>query len=396
MGIPTPFHSRTSALCTSLQWREWAGYFAVSRYGATHDTEYFAFREAAGLLDVTPLYKYDVTGRDALALANRIATRDMEKVAPDMATYTCWCDEEGKIIEEGTLFRMGEDRVRFNTTSPTFRWLHQCAVGFEVEILDRTEEIAAVAVQGPTSRDLLVPLCDFDLAKLPYFGLASGRLGRIPALVSRTGYTGDLGYEIWVSAENAESLWDLLMAEGKPWGLIPAGLLALDGTRIEAGFILADVDYTSAHKAMIESRESTPYELSLGWSVHLNKAPPFIGQEALAAEKRRGPARRLVGLELDWPELERLYDAVGLAPEICSMGWRTAVPVYSGRRQIGRATSGVWSPILKKNLALATLDAPFARLKSRVEIEWTVDYVRHKLPATVVRRPFLDLARRKA
>ncbi len=404
MPIPTPFHSRTAALCTSMRWKDWAGYHAVCAYDSYHEREYFAIRHAAGLIDVTPLHKYEVCGRDAAAFLARLMVRDVSKLPAGRVAYLCWCDEHGKIIDDGTVSRFDDARFRVTSTEPALAWLLRHADGYELTIEDSSATIAALALQGPNARDILQEISDGEIGSLRWFGttearIRGGRTGRmrIKARISRTGYTGDLGYEIWVDNKRATALWDALLAAGKRYGLQPAGLDALDMTRIEAGFILNGVDYFPAQRCLIESRKSSPYELGLGWTVNLDREP-FNGQAALRAERQRGSAWALVGLEYDWDELEALYAEHGLPAEICSSAWRRAVPVYepTADTQVGYATSGTWSPLIKKNIALASVHARFGQIGTRLEIETTVEFVRRRVTATVVRKPFFDPERKRA
>ncbi|MHB2021388.1 MAG: aminomethyltransferase family protein [Candidatus Xenobia bacterium] len=396
MGVPTPFHNKTAPLMKSMRWKEWAGYYAPEKYDPVHDNEYHLFRQSAGLLDVSPLFKYDVRGRDAMRLMNRIMTRDVRKLKQNQVGYTCWCDDDGKVIDDGTIWRLEDDWLRVTSANPSMRWFLQNAEGMKVDVVDSSERIAALALQGPKALDVLNACADKRLDTLKFFWLTSVKLGDVDTYVTRTGYTGDLGYEIWVPRENAERLWDVLMDAGRIHGIGPAGLNALDMCRIEAGFILIDVDYTSAKHAMIEDQKSSPFEISLGWTVHLDKDVPFIGQQALIAEKQRGSDWGFVGLEIDWVELEQAYDAAGLPPHLPTAAWRQIVPVYDRGRQIGRATSGVWSPILKKNLALATVEAKYEKVGTELKIEQLVDWQRKLFTARVVNKPFFDPPRKKA
>jgi aminomethyltransferase len=395
MPIGTPFHSRTSALCASQQWRDWSGYFVASSYQVLHEPEYFAIRNTAALIDVSPLFKYDVRGRDALALVNRTITRDAARAAAGQALYACWCDDEGKVIQDGTVFRLGEDRFRLNLAEPALRWLRLNATGMEVAIEDVSERIAALALQGPSSRRILEPVTEADLQRLRFFRLTETRIGEIPALLSRTGYTGDLGYEIWVEAADAERLWDLLMEAGRPHGLLPAGMLALDLARLEAAFVLLEVDYVSAEKALIPSQKYSPFEIGLGWTVDLGKES-FVGRRALARESEEGPRRRLVGIEIDWEEFEALFRRQGLPPDVPRAAWRGGVPIYDGDgTQIGHATTGGWSATLKKYIALATLRSAYATPGTEVSFEVTVEHARRRVRATVVKTPFFDPERKR-
>jgi aminomethyltransferase len=359
-----------------------------------HDYEYHAIRSSAALIDVSPLFKYEVRGRDALNLVNRVVTRDAAKCAVGQAIYTCLCDDEGKVIQDGTVFRLAEDHFRFNLAEPSLRWLHLNAAGLEVKIEEVSEKIAALALQGPNSLRILQQLADVELGDLKFFRLVFAKIGSIPAIVSRTGYTGDLGYEIWFSSEFAEPVWDCLMDAGKNFGIKPTGLLALDVARLEAGFILLDVDYMSVEKALIPLQRYTPFEIGLGWTVDLRK-DFFLGCKNLRAESERGSSRQIVGLEIDMRDYEHLFHQYGLPPQIPLTVWRGGVPVYQNGRQAGHATTGGWSPMLKKYIALATLSKECAEIGNRLEIEVTVQYARKTAGSAVVRLPFFDPPRKK-
>jgi aminomethyltransferase len=389
----TPFHERTAALCVSHAWRRWAGYIVASSYELSHEREYHAIRAAAALFDVSPLYKYLVRGRDAARLLDRVVTRDVLRSQVGQVLYTPWCDAAGKVIDDGTVARLDETVFRVTAAEPNLRWLEANALGLEASIEDVSASVAALSLQGPSSRAILDELG--ELPPLKYFRLAQTRLRGIPVSVSRTGYTGDLGFEIWVSAEQALALWDALIEAGTPYGLQPAGMLALDVARIEAGLMLIDVDYVPARKALIESQSSSPYELDLGWAVNLDKAQ-FVGKQALAAEKQRGPQWQFAGVEIGWDGLERLYTEAGLATRLPQQAWRMSVPIYSGTEQKGYATSGGWSPLLKRYIALAHLRAPWAKPGTQLDMEITVEHRRRRASATVVKKPFFDPERKRA
>src|SRR5262245_2892649 len=357
MPIGSPLHERTLALCESLNYREWSGYYAVSAYEGHHEHEYSAIRNAAALIEVAPLFKYMITGRDAPRLVDRIITRDVSKMSIGQVFYTPWCDERGRVIDDGTVSRLEEHRFRWTAADPSLRWFSQNAIGLDVQIEDISETVAALALQGPTSARILRVVADADIDTLKYFRVTSGTIAGVNVDISRTGYTGDLGYEIWMPASSAVRVWDTLMQLGKPFDIKPTGMLALDVARIEAGLLLIDIDFFSSKKAMIPSQTYSPYEMGLGRLVNLDKAR-FIGQHALRAEKDRGHARQVVGLEIEWTEVETLYDALGLPPSVASTASRVAVPVYRAGRQVGKATSTTWSPVLKKMIALATIDRP--------------------------------------
>jgi aminomethyltransferase len=393
--VGTAVHERTFALCESLNYREWAGYYAVSAYETHHEHEYNAIRNAVALIDVTPLFKYWVTGRDATKLVNRVIARDINKIGVGQVIYCCWCDEHGKTVDDGTLSRLQENTYRWTAADPSLRWFRQNALGLDVEIEDISEKVAALALQGPMSGRLLQRVADAEISNLKYFRVTRGKIAGVPVDISRTGYTGDLGYEIWIPWEQAVKVWDVLVAEGRQFDLHATGMLALDVARIEAGLLLIEVDYISSKKALIESQKYTPYEIGLGRMVHLEKEN-FIGRAALVEEHRRGPKRQLAGLEIHWNEVEKLYEAVGLPPQAPTIASRIAVPVYKGGEQVGKATSTTWSPTLKKMIALASLRSEVAAAGTEVEIEVTTEAVRHNVTATVVALPFFNPPRKTA
>jgi aminomethyltransferase len=396
VSVGTAFHPRTAPLNRKMQWREWSGYFASSVYADFHDIEYNAIREAAALIDVSPLYKYVVTGPDSMRLVDRVITRDATKLAVGGVVYTPWCDENGKVVDDGTVHRLDEARYRWTAADPQLRWLRQNSAGLDVTITEETEATAALALQGPLSRDVLEAATGESFADLRYFRRRPAKVGRVAIDVSRTGYTGDLGYELWIPTEKAVGVWDAVVKAGRAFGLRPAGMVALDVARLEAGLILLEVDYTSARHAMNPDQHYSPYEIGLGRLVNLDKAD-FVGRLALEREVRSGgPPRRLVGLQLDWYDIEGLYDAQGLPPAISPTVDRSPVPVFAGGRQVGRATSLGWSPILKQAIALASVPPQHEAPGSRLEVEWTVEGRRGRVTATVVPLPFLDLERKRA
>jgi len=392
---PTPFHSRTSTLCEAQNWRRWAGYLTAGSYELTHEREYWAIRNSGALFDVSPLYKYLITGPDALRLLNRIVTRDVSKCAVGQVMYTPWCDEAGKVIDDGTISRLDERTFRLTSADPNLRWLHQNAFRLNVHTADVSDTTAALSLQGPNSRAILKRLCDAGLDKLKYFRVTSTKIRDIPVQISRTGYTGDLGYEIWVDAKHAEALWDALMEAGHDYGITPAGILALDVARVEAGLLLIEVDYQSARHALIEAQKSSPFELGLGWTVSFDKGN-FVGRKALLAEKERGSAWQFVGLEVEWKGLERLYTEVGLPPQLPAITVRASLPVSSVGQQVGYATSSCWSPLLKKYIALAHLETAHVRPGNLVMLEVTVEHKRRYTPARVVPLPFFNPERKRA
>jgi len=396
VSVGTAFHSRTALLNTKMQWREWAGYFASSLYADFHDIEYNAIREAAAVIDVSPLYKYRITGADAIRLADRVMTRDATKLKVGQVFYTPWCDEHGKVIDDGTVARVGEHELRWTAADPQYRWLTLNAAGLDVQIEDVSEALAALALQGPYSRAVLEAATGEAFEDLGYFRRRAGRIGGVDIDVSRTGYTGDLGYELWIPAESAPDVWDAIFAAGKAYAIRPAGMHALDVVRLEAGMIMLEVDYTSARHAMNPEQSYSPFEIGLGKLVSFDKGD-YVGRRALAAEVATGgPERRLVGLQLDWYDIENLFDAQGLPPGVSPYVDRSPVPVFADGRQVGKATSHGWSPILKQALALAYVPARQERVGTKLQVEWTVEGRRGRVAATVVELPFLDLPRKRA
>jgi aminomethyltransferase len=396
MPIGTPFHQRTAELCTSLFYTDWAGYHTVSSYDTCHEREYYALRNSAGLIDVSPLFKYEVRGKDAAAFLARVMVKDITKLEVGRCAYTCWCDDQGKVLDDGTVFRLNETHFRVAAAEPSYAWLLRQSRRFDVTIEDSTDEIGVLSLQGPTSRDILKSVSDADLDNLRYFGLTNSVLGGVDVLISRTGFTGDLGYEIWVGREQAIEIYDAIMAGGQDYRIQPVGLDAMDVTRMEAGYIMNSVDYFSANTCLIESRKSTPYEIGLGWSVDLDREP-FIGQDALKAEQENGSTWATVGLIYDWPEFESLFNEFGLPPQLPGGAWRSAIPVFNKKgSQVGQATSGAWSAILKDNLALATVQSAYAEIGTVLQIEVTVEYERRKVSAVVARTPFFDPPRKRA
>ncbi len=378
MPIGTAFHERTFPLCQSLNYREWSGYYTVSVYEVHHEHEYNAIRNAAALIDITPLYKYLITGKDATKLVNRVITRDINKVKVGQGIYCCWCDEQGKVIDDGTISRLEENVYRWTAADPSLRWFRQNGLNMDVQIEDISEKIAALALQGPTSGRLLKAVAEAD-----------------PVDISRTGYTGDLGYEIWVPWNDAVKVWDALAEKGKQFDLHAAGMLALDVARVEAGLLLIEVDYSSSKKALIPSQKYSPYELGFAKMVHLEK-DNFIGKQALARDQKNGVPRQLVGLEVDWTDVEALYERYGLTPAAPSQASRVAIPVYSGETQVGKATTTSWSPILKKMIALASVQTEHSKPGTTLQMEATIEAIRLKTNVKVTTLPFYNPARKTA
>ena len=398
MPQPSPFYPRQKELCTSFHWKDWAGTAAVSSYTPYSEKEYYALRQSAGLIDVSPLFKYDVTGKDAVKALRRLMCRDIGKIRRGRVIYTSWTNEQGKMLDDGTVAQIGEQHFRVTSSEPWLRWFRINTRGLDVHFEDTTRKYAALSLQGPNARKVLLNITEFDMNKMRFFRIRKTKLAGFDVWISRTGYTGDLGYEIWMNTEDALGVWDALIIAGKPWGIEPCGLDAMDIARIEAGFVLQGVDYVTAPSCFLEQQTSTPYEASLGWTVDLDREP-FIGQKALRKASNDPNGWSLVGIETIWDDMERVYGQYGLPPSMCTDAWRSGLPLYdtSGDLQIGYATSGAWSPILKKNLALATIQNPALTVEgTELRMEHTVEYQRYKVLAKVVKKPFFDPERKRS
>lgn len=396
MPLPSPFHHRTTQLNETQDWRSWSGYFAASLYEPSPEREYFAIRNSAALIDVSPLFKYEVVGPQAERLVGRVMTRDISKCRVGQVMYSPWCDEEGKVIDDGTIHRLADDHFRITAADPSLRWFQDVGVGLDAEVRDVSADLAALAVQGPLSRDLLKQaVTGVDLDGLRYYRWAYGEMNGRPLTISRTGFTGDLGYELWLNPKDAEPVWDALMAHGAAaYGALPAGMAALDMARIEAGLLLIEVDYVSTFHAVIPSQKSSPYEIGLDWAVKLDGAD-FIGKRALKAERQNPSNWRFVGVVVDWPDLERLFGAEDLPVQVAGRASRSAAPVYRNGRQVGQITSHTFSPILKKYIGLGMVEAAYAAVGTKLDVEFTVEYSREKAQAVTVKTPFFNPARKR-
>ena len=381
--LKTPFHERARALSQVDSFIAWAGYTTVDVF-TTVEQEYFAIRNATTLYDLTPMVKYRIAGADALRYLNRLVTRDLAKLKPDRVAYCVWCNDAGHLLDDGTVFRLGESEYRLCTAERQINWLLDSAIGFEVEISEITEQIAALAVQGPTSCAVLKAAGLAGVERLKPFEIGYFSLSGRPLTVSRTGFTGDLGYELWMAPEAAEQVWDELMAAGSSRGIRAIGSQALNIARIEAGFLSPHVDFVSAEQTIRTDRDRTPLELGLAWQIDFDKGH-FTGRRALLAERLKGPRRQLVGL-----------DVAGNKPAHNALLYAAA----NGKREIGSVSSATWSPTCKRNIALAMVDAPYFQVGSTV---WADIYLNRELVwerrmsrAQVVERPFFAPERRRA
>ena len=396
MSLGTAFFEREQALNTKLAWGEWSGYFSAPVYADFHDIEYNAIREAAAVIDVSPLYKYEVSGPDAVRLLDRVMTRDMTKLRVDRVLYTPWCDEEGKVLDDGTVTRLDEHRYRVTAADPSYRWFVLNATGLDVDVADVSDGTAALALQGRLSREVLQDATGLDWSDVRYFGRRATEIAGVPVDVTRTGYTGDRGYELWMDTSAAVAVWDRIFDVGQRYGIHPVGIRAMDVARVEASLILIEAEYTSARHAVAAEQQYSPFELGFDAMVEFDKASDFNGRRALLAERKAGgPERRLVGLHLDWSGIEGMYARHGLAPAISPFVHRDPIPVYKEGKHVGRATSTTWCPTIKKMVAFGSVDKAHEALGSRLSVEWTVEGERGKVGATVVAMPFFDPERKR-
>ncbi len=375
--IPGPFHPRLEALSRAKGWMDWAGYMSPSVLD-TAEFEYFAIRNQATLFDISPMHKYRITGPDALAMINRVVTRDVSRIGDGRVGYVMWCDEEGMLIDDGTLFRFSQTDFRLCCQERMFSWLLDAAWGFDVTVTDESEVVAAVALQGPTAYSVLQQ-AGLNVADMKPF---DWREVEPDLWISRTGFTGDLGYEIWVPWDAALALWDRLWSAGHHWGLRAIGFDALHIARIEAGFIAAGMDFQPVHAAMRLHRGRTPIELGFGRMVHFDKGH-FNGRRALL--KQRDGGQRFALVKIDLGGFKPAQDAL----------------IYHRNREVGHVTSGVWSPTTKRNIALAELKAPYGTrktndLKAEIYVNQEGRWDRRLVPVTLQDKPFFINARARA
>lgn len=378
----------------------WNGYVIPGTYSGDAAAEAMAVRQAAGIFDLSPFVKYYVQGVDAAAFLDQMLTRDIHRLAVGRGLYVSWCNSQGKVLQEGVVFRLSNQAFMLCATYPDLNWWVEHAQGYRVEIQDRSSIESTIALQGKQSAQILQRLGAFDCSQLPYFGVIQTHLAGVPCVVSRTGYTGDLGYEIWVNQASATAVWDALWDAGRPLGLRPCGLLALDILRLEAGFVMAGDrqpfefmamgDFYGAAFAHHPSETVSPYELDLGWVVDLDK-PDFIGRTALQQIAEKGATRQLVGLEILSEPFEQLYEALGIPVDYPPKVAQWTVPIYikGSYQQVGHVTSRVYSPYLRKYIAQGFVETVFA--KDALEMECTVLHERRRTPIRVVERPFINL-----
>lgn len=379
MLLPTPFHSRVEAMCDMNDWGNWMGYTTPNAYFDV-ELEYFAIRSTTGVFDLSPMNKYRITGPDAEAYLNRMVTRNVSKLGINRVGYAVWCNDAGQVMDDGTIFRLGEQDFRLCSYQRADDWLAWCTLGFDVTITNESEDLAGLAVQGPTSCTILTLLGCTGLDQLKPFGIAHFTFEGAPMMVSRTGFTGDLGYEVWVAPAQAEALWDQLFEHGREYLIKPIGSYALDMARIEAGFIQAHVDFVPAEEVVRNGRTRSPFELGLEWLVDFSK-PLFNGRSALLAEKAQGSRYRFAMLDIE-----------GNKPAEHSF-------IMKGDKVVGTVTSAAWCPTVKSNIAYAQLEMPHgavgdelvAEIYYQRELHWT----RMLAPCRVIDGPLFNPKRRR-
>jgi aminomethyltransferase len=395
----TPFHPRLSELSQTQMWGNWAGYLSAIRFDLSSKHEYFGVRNAAGLFDTSPLFKYWIRGRDAERFCSYVFARDARGLKPGRAQYTIWCDDAGFVMEDGVLFRFSSDEFLLTAAEPNAGYLRGLARPFDVEIVDASEEFASLALQGPRSAAILSALSS-DIGGLRYFGFTETKIADANVVVSRTGFSGDLGYEVMVPSGEALQVLDAILEAGRPHGLRPYGEEALSMTRIEAGLPLIGVEFTSSRYAYTEHERFTPDELGLGWLLKGIDDPtrPFIGREAILAERANGTTRwSTVGVTIEWADFYELFDSRGqlAVPDEIPVGWETMI--YNDRdKRIGYATSFMYSPVLQRHIGIARIKPKYAEPGTEVYIEQTVNHEYINVRATVTKLPFYNPERKTA
>jgi len=395
----TPFHPRTSVLNETGLWEHWANHLAATKYQMSEKFEYFAVRNAAGLFDTSPLFKYRIHGPDAERYLSGVLVRDIRTCAPGRAQYTLWCDDRGFVVEDGVVLRPARDEFLLTTAEPNLAWFEDLRGRHDVRIDEVSDEWAVLAVQGPYARDILVRLAP-EVATLGYFGVTAATMARVPVLVSRTGYTGDLGYELWIPAADAIAVWDAVWEASRGRGVMPIGLTALYMTRIEAGLLLLDVDFHSSRFAWTDADRSTPVELGYGWMFRdiATTDRAFVGREAMRREIAQRTSRwKLTGLVVDWRAFDRVHEAAGLIPPKDHTPIGEEYYVYDDELgQIGYATSLMYSPMLQRHIALARVPLDRTTPGSRVKLELAVSHRYEYVDASVAKLPLFDPPRRTA
>jgi aminomethyltransferase len=398
----TPFHPRLSELNQTGLYSHWAGYLSALRYDLSAKHEYFAVRNSAGFFDTSPLYKYRITGPDSERFLAGVMTRDVRRCRPGQAMYTVWCDDGGYVLEDGVLFRHADDDWLLTAAASNRGYLDALVGRLRVSIEDVSDDYGVLAVQGPRSREILATLAP-EVQDLPFFGLTHAKIGDAPVTISRTGYTGDLGFEVFVDGDDALGVLDKIIQAGEGHGLRPFGEDALLMLRIEAGLSLIDVEFSSARYAFTDAERFTPKELGFGWMLGkdgsaLGEDRPFIGRRAIERELREGTSRwATVGLWVDWQEYATLHTERGLPvpKDETPVPWESML--YGGPdrdQRVGYATSLMYSPVLQRHIAIARVLPAYAATGSTVHLEITVDHEYLSVPATTDRLPLFNPARK--
>lgn len=389
----TPFSARTGAANESGLWNHWAGTLVATKYRIDEKVEYFALRQAAGVLDTSPLYKYRIAGPGAESFLAGVLARDVRRCRPGQAQYTMWCDDRGFVVEDGVVLRTAGDEFWLTSAEPNLAYLQGMGAGTAVEIEDVTDAFGILAVQGPASRSILAGLAP-EIAGLPFFAVVPAKIGDASVLVSRTGYTGDLGFELWVEAGDAIDVWDALFAAGAGRGLLPYGSVVMHMARIEAGLLLIDVDYRSSRFAWVDEERATPIELGYGWMFrHLDRDDRvFVGRRSIEGEIAERSSRfRLVGLDVDWRSYQAAYDAVGMPPAKDHVPVEWAMMLYGDdSTPAGYATGFMYSPLLQRHVAMARVHPGSATTGTTLSVEVTINNRNHLVDAAVRPLPFYD------
>jgi aminomethyltransferase len=399
MILTTPFHERTSVLNETHLWSHWSGHLAADRYQMSDKFEYFAVRNAAGLFDSSPLYKYRITGKDAQAFLAGILARDIRTCEPGNAQYTCWLDDRGFVVEDGVILHPRKDEYLLTSAEPNYAWFADRIGRMDVTFEEVSAEIGTLALQGPRSRDLLARLVP-QMERIPYFGVATGEIGGAGVTVSRTGYSGDLGYEVWIDEPDALHVWDTLWDSMEGHGVLPFGLAALYMLRIEAGLLLLDADFDSSRFAWNDAHRSTPIELGWSWMFRDLKGDDraFVGRSALEREIADKTSRwAMRGLVVDYEDYDRVYTEAGLIPPKDHSPIVEDWMLYDDDYQrVGYATSFMYSPMLQRHIAIARVRPDLAKLGTKVKLEFTVDHHYEQVAAHVARLPLYNPARKTA
>ena len=379
--LETPFHEKTREKCYAHDWHRWAGYKAVKQYTSA-ELEYTALRNTAGVIDITPMHKYSVQGKDAKKFINKLVTRQIENIQPNQVVYALWCNEDGFLVDDGTIFCIDDNNFRICSGERNLNWFEDTAIGYDVTIEDISHSIAALAFQGPLSCKILHMLKAKNIENLKPFCFDQFTISNHEIAISRTGFSGDLGYELWCDPSQAHDIWDALFSFNKDYKILAAGLDALDMVRIEAGFIVVNADLIAAEHALRPNRMRTPYELGLAWMVNLDKEF-FTGKEALIKQKNKGVEKKLIGL-----------DVQGDKPAVGSV-------LYDGsKKEIGIVTAAMWSPTLKSNIAMGYVDKEYIKIGSKILAEIyhpeELEYRKIWAQCKVVKKQFLNLERRNA